>query len=283
MEKSKLTETVYTPDNRSSSLARNPLDVFRQIILHRELIWQLVYRDFSARHRQSIFGYLWAVVLPLIAVAIFAFLAKYRVLPMGQTNMPYVVFGLWSFSVWHLFSGCLTACTTSLTSGGALVTKINFPKYTLVIASIGRPMTDFLIRAVFLAAVFIYFDFVPAIQSLYISVLMLILILQAVGIGLLLSVLNLVIRDVANFVGMFAIFGMFLAPVLYPPPTHWPFLLVNILNPVSPILIATQDLLSIGHLTRPFLLLGSSLFSLAVFIIGWRLFNLLLPRIIERA
>ena len=279
----RLPVTVYTPLNRGAEYNLGWLSLFRRTYANRELLGRLMYRDFTTRYRQSLLGYFWAIFMPFVAVAIFAFIARYRVLPMGQVNMPYIVFGVWSFTVWQLFSNSLSACTSSLSAAGPMLSKINFSKDTLVIASLMQPILDFLLRLVFLAGLFWYFEFMPSIESVWIPLLLIPLILMALGIGLMLSILNLLVRDIGNFVGMFAIFGMFFAPVLYPPPVTWPFMLVNIINPVSPILIATQDLLSTGELSHPGLLLGSLVFSFAVLLVGWRLFHLLIPRVIERA
>jgi len=282
-EDARLPVTVYTPFTRGAENNQGWLSLCRRTYAHRELLGRLMYRDFTTRYRQSLLGYFWAIFLPLIAVAIFAFIAKYRVLPMGQVSMPYIVFGVWSFTVWQLFSNSLTACTSSLSSAGAMISKINFSKDILVIASLVKPILDFLVRMVFLIGLFWYFEFIPFPEAIWIPFLLLSLVLMALGIGFILSILNLLARDISNLVGMFAIFGMFFAPVLYPPPVTWPFMLVNILNPVSPILIATQDLLSTGELSHPWLLAGSIVFSFVVLLVGWRLFHILIPRVIERA
>lgn len=279
----RLPVTIYTPATHGAENNPGWLSLFRRTYAHRELLGRLMYRDFTTRYRQSLLGYFWAILLPIVAVAIFAFIAKYRVLPMGQVNMPYIVFGVWSFTVWQLFSSSLTVCTSSLSAAGAMISKINFSKDILVIASLVQPILDFLVRMVFLAGLFWYFEFIPFVESIWIPLLLLPLVLMALGIGFILSILNLLARDISNLVGMFAIFGMFFAPVLYPPPVTWPFMLVNILNPVSPILIATQDLLSTGELSHPWILAGSLVFSFVVLLVGWRLFHVLIPRVIERA
>jgi lipopolysaccharide transport system permease protein len=274
--------TVYTPSGADRQRG-GFIALLKRPYVYRELIWQLVYRDFSVRYRQSIMGYLWAIAFPLVAVGMFAFLSRYRVLPMGNIEIPYIAFGIWSFSVWQLFVGCLINSTSSLSNAGTLVTKLNFPKDTLVIAAAGQPVFDFLIRILLVAAVFIWYQVVPGWQAIYIPLLLLPLVLLAIGFGFFLSVANLVARDFSKLVAIFAMFGMFLAPVLYPPPVRWPFTLVNTLNPVSPILIATQDLIIKGQILRPGSLVIAIVFALTVFFVGWRVFTLVLPRAIERA
>lgn len=257
--------------------------LIRNAIQQRHLLWLVVHRDFTVRYRQSLLGYLWALVFPVLALVMFFVISRYRILPMGQLKIPYIIFGIWSISVWQLFAGCINNCTNSLAQAGTLVTKMNFSKDILVLAAAGQPVIEFLIRVVFIAAVCGYVGFLPGSTSVLIPLLLLPLVLMALGLGFFLSIANLAMRDIGNFIGVFMMFGMFLAPVLYPAPVSWPFNLVNVLNPVSPILIATQDLLSGGPLTHPALLAGSILFSFVVFIGGWKVFHFALPRVIERA
>lgn len=276
-------EVVYTPDCIQRQGWRIWGAMVKGVLSSRGLIWRLILRDISVRYRQSVLGYVWAILPPIVAVAIFAFLAGSRVLPIGETSIPYVAYALWGLSVWQLFSGCLTACTNSLTNAGSLVTKINFPKEALVIAAIGQPLFDFLVRLFPVAFVFAWYDVTLPWQVIFMPLFLTPVVLLALGAGFVLSIANLALRDIGNAVGMALTFGLLLAPILYPPPTSWPFFLVNVINPLSPLLIATQDLIAFGHLTNPDTFSLSCLFSLLVFLVGWRLFHLTMPRIAERA
>jgi lipopolysaccharide transport system permease protein len=71
--------------------------------------------------------------------------------------------------------------------------------------------------------------------------------------------------------------------VLYPPNKQWPFLLLNVVNPVSPLVIASQDLIAYGNLSMPQALIFSCAFSLIIFLGGWRFFRSTLPRVTHLA
>jgi lipopolysaccharide transport system permease protein len=255
----------------------------RDVVRSRELIWRFILRDLSVRYRQSFLGYAWAVFPPVVTVAIFAYLSRTRILPIGQTSLPYVSYALWSIGIWQLFSGSLQACTNSLTSAGSLVTKINFPKEALLFGAIGQPIFDFFVRLIPVIIVFIWQGVVPAWQALFLPFVFVPLLLLALGFGFFLAIANLLLRDVGNALGIVLTFGMFLAPIVYPPPVDWPFVLINILNPFSPLLIATQDLIGTGDLSRPGTFIFSCLFAFLVFFIGWRFFRMAINRIAERA
>jgi lipopolysaccharide transport system permease protein len=244
----------------------------------RRLIWLLILRDISVRYRQSVLGYLWAVIPQIVTVGAFAMLNAWRVVPMGETTIPYVIYAAWGISVWQLFAGCLSACTTSLASAGPLVTKINFPRETLVISAIGQPIFDFVVRLLPVIAVFVWYGFTPSWAVILLPFVLCPIILLALGFGFILSIANLAIKDTGNALGTALTIGMFLTPVLYPPPVRWPFTLINCLNPLSPLLTATQDLLALGTLSRPDLFGAACLFAAVAFLLGWRAFRVTILR-----
>ena len=105
----------------------------------------------------------------------------------------------------------------------------------------------------------------------------------ALGLGFLFAILNLVVRDTANILGIILTVGMFLTPVLYPPPVTEPFVYLNLLNPISPVLENIQSLVARGTLSDWRLLIITCVFSFILLMAGWRIFNLTLSRINERA
>src|ERR1044071_2325128 len=244
-------DVLYTPQGVRRSGVGGWQIMFQELAESRRLIWLLILRDISVRYRQSILGYVWAVVPQVATVAVFAFLYSSRVLPIGGTKIPYIAYALWGVSVWQLFAACLTNCANRFTAWGSLVTKINFPREALVIAALGDPVFDFVVRLVPVIAVFIGWHVLPSWQTLLMPLFLVPVVLLALGLGFVLSIANLVIRDTANALGTALIVGMFLTPVLYPPPVRWPFYLINVVNPLSPLMAASQDLIAVGFLTRP--------------------------------
>jgi len=279
----KPTTKIYTPESMQTKGIGVWLAMFAELWNSRELIWRLIIRDISIRYRQSILGYVWAVLPQIATVVLFTYLSKHRVFDMGQTQLPYVIHALWSISVWQLFSSCLIGCTNSLVNSGSLVTKINFPKEALVVAAIGQAVFDFFIRLAPVLCVMLWYGFVPSWEIIFIPMILVFVILLALGAGFILSIVNLIFRDAGNAVNIFLTFGMFLSPILYPPPLHEPFSFINILNPFSPLLIATQDMLSGNDLSYPNAMLVMIAFSIVIFLMGWRIFHITMPRVAERA
>ncbi len=275
-------EVVYTPDAHLGFGWHVWRDMARELIQSRELMWRLFLRDLSARYRQSVFGYVWAVMPAIVTVVTFTYLKGSGTLPIGQTNMPYPAYVLLGMSVWQLFATGLTRTTQSLVQASAIITKINFARETLVLAAFGESIFNFLIRIVLIAGVFAWFGIVPAWTVIFVPFVLIPLALMTVGFGFILSIANGVFRDIGSSLGLVLTFAMFLTPVIYPPPTQWPKVLINYLNPVSPFIIATRDLITKGTLSQPDGLLWVSIAGLVVFLVAWRIFHLAMSRIAER-
>jgi lipopolysaccharide transport system permease protein len=279
---SEMREIVYTPHSHLGNGLAAWREMVEELIASRELTWRLFLRDFSARYRQSILGYIWAIVPALVTTATFTWLNRAKVLPIAGTELPYPVFVLLGMTIWQLFANGLTGATQSLVNAGSLITKINFPRETLVLAAFGQSIFEFLIRMVLVAAAFVIFHVMPAWTVILIPLAMIPLCLFTLALGFIFSLLNGVMRDAGQIITFLLTFWMFLTPVVYPAPTHGAKSLINVLNPVSPFVIAAQDLTSRGHLTQPGNYAIGSAISLVAFLLAWRIFHLTETRIAER-
>ena len=202
---------------------------------------------------------------------------------MGETDIPYVIYALWSISLWQLFSGCIVNCTNSLIKAGTLVTKVNFPKECVVVAMLAEPILDFIIRLIPVSFVVVWLGYVPSFNAILLPFIVFVVVILALGLGLMFSVLNLFLRDVGGVISMVLTFGVFLSPVFYPPPSVSPFCWVNYLNPFSPLLISTQDLIAGNELSMPLMLAAVTLGAFVCLIVGWVIFLAAIPRVAERA
>ena len=104
-----------------------------------------------------------------------------------------------------------------------------------------------------------------------------------VGMGFFLALLNAVTRDISNALGIIMYLGMFVTPIIYPPPTSWPMsFLINYVNPISSFVTASRDLLIKGTITHPTIYLSSFILSFLLFLVGWRIFHLTESKVAER-
>jgi lipopolysaccharide transport system permease protein len=273
---------IYTADHSRKNGVKVWPKMFSSIFGARELVWRLFVRSWSAQYRQSWLGYAWAVMPPVVAVLTFSFLVQKRVVAIGETPIPYVAYALWGLCMWQLFTGCYASVAKSLVNAGPMIARINFSKDALAFASVGRPMFDFMVRLAVVGIVLPCLGVVPKWTVVFLPVVVFPLILMAVGLGMIMAVISVAGTDVATMAGMALNFGILVTPVMYPPLQTWPYTLLSVLNPVSPVVIAGHDILETGMLTMPGPYIMSCVFSVLLFAVGWRFFCLSIPRIAER-
>src|SRR5688572_16781711 len=104
-----LKETVYTPDSELLNFGALLRNMGRDLLASRELAWRLLVRNISAQYRQSLLGYAWAFVPPIFTSLIWIFLQSQKVLGVGDTAMPYVVFVITGTVLWQTFVEALNS------------------------------------------------------------------------------------------------------------------------------------------------------------------------------
>lgn len=270
----------YTP-HRDAALGIRVWPVMvRELWEARELIVRLFLRNLSARYKQALFGIAWAVIVPFIAIGTFMFLDRAGVVSIGATDLPYPLFALLGVAVYQFFSTGVTAACASLVEAGDMIAKVSFPREVLVVAAIAQAAFEFLVKLALIAAVCVYYQYLPPAGFLLLPLVLLPLVFLTLGLGLVLSLANAVFRDTAQAVGVVLMFLMFLTPVLYPASGAREYLFR--LNPLTALVEAPRDLFIYGALRHPLDLAVAAVFSVLVFACAWRVFHLVETKIPER-
>jgi len=275
--------TTYEPDN---SLRKGYRSIFCEISnelkKNRWLIFQLFKRDFFTIYKQSFIGVLWAVVIPIVSVGTFIVLNQSGVFAIGDIDVPYPIYAVLGMAFWQLFSTGLIASSNSLVSAGSMITKINFSKKSLVIASNGQAIVSFLIQIFLIGILFVYYGIKPNIAILLIPITMIPIILLTLGLGFILSLLNGIVRDIGNILAVLMTFLMFLTPVLYAKPTTGILATITNLNPLYYLVSVPRELILKGTISEWKGFLIASITSFIIFIICLIVFHLTETRVAER-
>lgn len=256
--------------------------MWRDLKASRELAWRLFVRDVSARYRQSLLGVLWAFVPPLITSVIFIVLQSRAVINFGETAIPYPVYVLIGTLLWQLFADALNAPLRSVTAAKSMLAKINFPREALIVSAIYMVLFDLLIKLAILTIVFILFRLQPTWALLLAPLPMLTLVLLGIAAGLLLTPLGVLYTDIGTSLPVVVQLLFFVTPVVYSPPESLPFSAIAYLNPVSPPLIATRDLIATGAINNIVPFVTVAVLSLTLLVIAWVVYRVAMPIIIER-
>ncbi|MFC1711958.1 ABC transporter permease [Patescibacteria group bacterium] len=244
----------------------------KNIIDSKELIWQLFLRNFKSRYKQSFLGWAWIFLLPIVTMGTFLLLNMSGVIKIGDIPAPYPIYGLLGVSIWGIFSNGWLSLTDSITSAEQLVTKINFPKESLVISSYGHVVVDFLIRLLLVLIVFLVYGLRPSLLLSFFPIFILPLILLTLGLGFITSVLNVIVRDTKKIISVGMNFFLFLMPIMYTIPEKGLLSVVNKYNPIYFLINTPRDVIISGNINNPVGFVISAVFSLFIFFIGWYIF-----------
>lgn len=275
-------ERVYTPESELRSPVTLLRSMIRDLLSSRELAWRLMVRDLSARYRQSVLGILWAFLLPIASAAVFVLLRQRGVINIGETSIPYPAFAIIGTVLWAIFAESLTAPLSAVAASSSMLAKVNFPREALLLSAMGQLLFGMAIKLSIVAVVFAYYQLPLSWTLLPALGAVLLLMLLGFVIGLFLMPLGTLYTDVSS--ALTAILGLwfFLTPVVYPPPQQWPYSLLAMLNPVSPLLAGARELATQGTLSNPLAFAVVALLTVLGFFVVWVLYRISLPILVER-
>jgi lipopolysaccharide transport system permease protein len=254
----------------------------RDLAASRELAWRLLRRNLSSRYRHTLLGYAWAFLPPIMTAGVFVFLQKAGHLVAGEMAAPYPVFVLVGLVLWQAFADAVQAPLRLVQQSQSLLTKINFPRESLILAAVGEVIFAALVRLGLLALAFAWFDVGVSWSGVLFPLGMAALIGMGTALGLVLTPAAILYHDVGHALPLFLYLWMFLTPVAYAPHARAAATWLAWLNPVSPLLDASRRWLLSGapeHLSGFFTVGGLVVCGLFA---GWLLYRLALPILIER-
>lgn len=246
--------TAPKPVSRPSIL----LNRLRELYRYRDLIRNLVVSEVKTRYKNSVLGFVWSLLNPLAMMLVFT--VVFSVLSPNQQVENYPIFLLCGLLPWNFFSASVVSSINSVLSNGNLIKKVYFPREVLPIATVLAQLVNFLLALVVLFAALIIFraNFSPWLWTL--PFIILIQTCFSLGIGLVLSTLQVFYRDTQLVMEVVMLAWFFLTPVFYGatllPATYvvggveLPVQrIMYIINPMASIINVYRDLLYFGYRT----------------------------------
>lgn len=191
------------------------MNLMAAALYYRELLAELTKREIKQRYKQSILGYAWVILNPLVQMLVMAFVFSH-VLRLGDLGVPYPVFLYAGLLPWTLFTGSLTASANALVGNAGLLTKIYFPRVIFVQSAILAKMVDFFLASTVFVAFLVYFHIPITVQVFWFVPIFLIQSLFTYALSLLIAAFNLFYRDIQYLLNLGLIVWMYLTPVIYP-------------------------------------------------------------------
>jgi lipopolysaccharide transport system permease protein len=189
---------------------------FGELWAYRELLYFFAWRDIKIRYKQTAIGAAWAVLQPLLAMTVFTlFFGKLAHIP--SEGLPYQVFVYAGLLPWMYFAASLQNATNTIVENQRVITKVYFPRLVLPLSAVFSGLVDFGISFLIFVLMMGYYHIRPTMHILWLPAFLLLAVLTALGVGLWLSALNAIYRDVRYVLPFMIQLWLFASPVIYPP------------------------------------------------------------------
>ena len=274
--------TVYSAEAASQSFFGVLITILKEIPGAHELGLRLFKRNIKAMYRQSLLGFAWALFPPLITAGLWIFLRSNNVMDVGSTGISYPVFVLTGTMLWQIFTESVLAPIKNVTANQSMLTKINIPREALLLAGIYEVLFNVLIKLGLLAAILIAFRQTVDGHLLLVPVGILAIILCGFAIGLILTPVGVLYKDINYGLVVALPFLMYLTPVIYPKPTTGAIGTIMRLNPLATLIPETRFWLTGQAGEAGGVMITYTVVFAVLLLLGIVVYRLSLPMIIER-
>lgn len=277
-----LHQTIYTPESELRRPAVLMSNMVRDLVNSHELAWRIFIRNISAKYRQTILGYLWAVLPPLLTSAIWIFLNTNNILNIRDVSVPYPLYVLVGTILWQVFVNSINAPIRVVKDSAAMIAKINFPREALIFASVLEIVFNLAIQLFLLAVVFIYFKIPLSFSLIYGLGGVVGIILVGMMAGILMTPISILYGDIQQGLPIILQPMFYLTPIVYSVPESGFGAILATYNPISPLIQFTRELLTTGKvicLVPSIMVCGVTAVML---FLGWVIYRIAMPHLIER-
>jgi lipopolysaccharide transport system permease protein len=205
---------------------------FKELKQYRDLFYFLVWRDIKVLYAQTILGFSWAILQPVVQIVIFTIVFG-KVARVATDGIPYVLFSTVAIIPWTYMSQAMTQSSQSLVSGQHMLGKVYFPRLIFPLTSVLAKLVDFGISMLIVLAAALYYRVVPTWNVLLFPIFVVLMASIAAGVGMWLSAMAIRFRDVKHAMPFAVRMLMYTAPIVYSAssiPEKWRF--VYSLNPI---------------------------------------------------
>jgi lipopolysaccharide transport system permease protein len=245
---------------------------------YRDLLLLLVRRDFVAFYKQTVLGPLWFFIQPIFTTAIFIFVFN-RMAGISTNGAPPALFYMSGIIAWNYYAECLTKTSTVFKDNANIFGKIYFPRLIMPMSIILSNLVRFGVQLILFLILYIYYTLSgvsPNTNSfvLLFPVIVVLMALQGLGIGLIITAMTTKYRDLVFLVTFGVQLLMYATPVIYPlSAAPVAFRNIIVLNPLSGLIETFRyGFLSTG-VFYPWAFAYSTIASIALFIVGLIVFN----------
>jgi lipopolysaccharide transport system permease protein len=191
---------------------RTERQYWRDLWRYRELFYFLAWRDLLVRYKQTFVGVGWSLIRPLLTMIVLTVVfGKLGKMPSGGLPYPLLVFC--GMLPWQFFATTMAESGNSLITNSNLISKVYFPRLIITVSSVITSFVDFLISAVFLVVLMIWYRYTPPAAVLFLPLFVMLAFGASLGVGLWIAALMVQYRDFRFIVPFMVQFGLYISPV----------------------------------------------------------------------
>ena len=187
---------------------------FAEMKEYRDLFYFMVWREIKVLYAQTILGFSWALLQPLIQIIIFSIIFG-KVAKVSSEGIPYILFSSVAIIPWTYMSQAMSQSSQSLVANQNILGKIYIPRLIFPMTPILAKLVDFTISLVILFALILYYRVPPTWNMLFLPFFFIMMISIPAGMGMWLSALAIRFRDVKHAMPFFVRMLIYSAPIVY--------------------------------------------------------------------
>jgi lipopolysaccharide transport system permease protein len=245
-----------------------------ELVEYRQLIFILTWRDIKMKYKQTVMGFFWAILMPMLIVSAGVLVRKAFSMVSGK---PLEITELASITVkalpWSFFISSIKFGTNSLVGNRNLVTKIYFPREVFPVSAVFANLFDFFVASAILIIILWIAGIGVSLQLLWVPIVLIFLILLTIGLSMIFACANLFYRDVKYIVEVIVTFAIFFTPVFYDASMLGKWEPIILLNPVGAILEILNATIVLHQPPKLYLLLYSGVWAVVSFFVAWIIFH----------
>lgn len=247
------------------------IEKINEIIKYKDLLINLTAKELKLKYKNSILGFLWSFLNPLMMLIVYTFAFKYVM----KVQIPnFTVFLLCGILPWTFFQTSIIGSTHSIVVNAGLVKKVYFPREIIPLSSIFSNFINYLITMIVLFLAILIFKVKIGVAIFLMPLVLILMLLFTIGLSLGLAALNVLYRDVSHFVEIVFMAWFYFTPIVYSmsliPERFRIFLL---LNPMTLIIESLRDTLINNQLPKISYLVALIIIDIIFVLLGYRIFS----------
>ncbi len=275
-------ETTYNPESQLKRPKQFILSFLNDLQSSSELGYRLFLRNLRSQYRQSLLGYIWIFVPPTATALIWIILNQSKIINVGETQLPYPVYVFTGTMIWQSFIDAIRNPLKQINSSKSIMSKINVPWESFLFSGFAEVIFNFAVRLAILLIILLVFSVQISFMSFLSLLTILALILFGFSIGLLVLPVGSLYQDIEKGIPLVTTFWFYLTPVVYVLPESGLLKTFASINPVTPLIVSSRELLTGFEVSQLFPTLVISGITIILLTLGLLFCRIAKPHLISR-